>query len=113
MHSHLGHGHLLSLTAGRAKQENFALACFRIKFADHPQLEAAAFETRHGEPVKRAVRMGLRWLIIFSAHEKSGCIHAARLSRAPDNGCPIYDVHGGASAGLLEQIWADKLFIFL
>jgi hypothetical protein len=42
-------------------------------------------------------RRSLRRLIIFTAHEKAGCVHAVKLSPAPDNACPTQKFIFGAN----------------
>ena len=73
---------LFAFTARRAEQKNFQLARIGIKFANHLQLETAAFEAGHREPPKRAVGRRLGRLIIFPAHEISRGIHLTSLRRA-------------------------------
>ena len=63
---------LFALTAGRAEKENLQLACIGIKFADHPELETAAFEAGHREPPERAVCRRLGRGVILASLEKPG-----------------------------------------
>jgi hypothetical protein len=84
----LAHRQFFALPAGRAEKKRHQRARIRIKFANHPQLETAAFEAGHCEPPKRAVRRRLGRLIILTPHEISHCIHASRLSPTLDKCCP-------------------------
>jgi hypothetical protein len=84
----LAHPQLLAPPAGRAEQEHFRFARVRIKFPNHPQLEAAAFEVRHIEPAKRAILLRLGRLVILTAHEIAGCIRVRIIRGSMDNACP-------------------------
>jgi hypothetical protein len=70
---------LFPLTARRAEQENLQLTRIRIKFANHLQLETAAFETGHRESPERTACRGLWRLIIFPALKPSCGIHTCSL----------------------------------
>ena len=68
----MAHRQLFALPARRAEKENLQLARIQIKFADHPELETAAFEAGHREPPERAVRRRLGRGIILAPLEKAG-----------------------------------------
>ena len=68
-----------------------------IHLRHQPQVIRPAFEAGNVKLAERTASGRLARLVISTAHEKPGCIHAAKLSHALDNACPSENFSFGFS----------------
>jgi hypothetical protein len=93
----LAHGQLLPHFTARAVKKNGKLAAFLVKLTDDFQIHRVAFDAGYIKQRTNGFIPGLLWLVILTAHESAGCVHAAKLSDAPDNACPTENFSFGFS----------------
>ena len=88
-----GDGELLDwqnfpLAATWTDQHQRDLSRFLVELRLREQFERAAFEATNVEVAEWTVGGRLWWLIILTAHEEAGGIHARNIHRRLDKGCP-------------------------
>ena len=93
----LFYGEDFPLTAFVAAQQQGHFTRFLVHLRHQPQVIRPAFDAVHVKLAERAIARRLAGLVIFSAHEISRGIHAAKLSHALDNACPTENFSCGFS----------------